>query len=141
MKIQAISKNFGINEFIFSNTANIKHIDNTPTDDIIYHLSYGVLNILQPLRDYLGKPIKVSSGYRSPALNKAVSGSNRSQHLTGNAVDIVLPSNTDYDKAIDFLLHNGFVDQLINEYKGKYRWLHISWSLTPRHQYFTQTNL
>ena len=140
MKILALSKNFGLNEFIRSNTANIKHIDNTPSDDIIYHLSFGVLNILQPLRDYIGKPIKVTSGYRSSALNKAVSGSIKSQHLSGNAADIVLPSNTDYDKAIDFLLHNGFVDQLINEYKGKSRWLHISWSLNPRHQYLTKCN-
>lgn len=138
MKILALSKNFGINEFIHSQTANIKHIDNTPTDDIIYHLSFGVINILQPLRDYLGKPIKVTSGFRSPALNKAVSGSPKSQHLTGNAADIVLSSNADYDKAIDFLYDNGFVDQLINEYKGKSRWLHVSWSLNPRREYFTQ---
>lgn len=140
MKILALSKNFSIQEFTSSNTARSKHIDNTPSDDIIYRLSYGVTHVLQPLRDFLGKPIKVSSGYRSPALNKAVSGSFKSQHLTGNAADIVLLSNADYDKAIDFLSHNGFVDQLINEYKGKSRWLHVSWSLNPRHQYFTQTN-
>ena len=140
MKIIALSKNFGLDELIRSNTANVKHIDNTPSDDIIYRLSFGVLNILQPLRDYLGKPIKVTSGYRSPALNKAVSGSIKSQHLTGNAADIVLPSNTDYDKAIDFLLRDVYVDQLINEYKGKSRWLHVSWSLTPRRQYFTNLN-
>lgn len=137
MKNLALSKNFLLSEFTFSNTARIKKINNDPSDNVIYRLIFGVHNILQPLRDFLQKPIKVSSGYRCHSLNIAVGGSSSSQHLLGNAADIILPSADDYTKAIDFLLNLPYCDQLINEYKGKSRWLHVSWSLTPRHQYFT----
>lgn len=136
MKTIQLSKNFQLCEF----TRSSYTYDNTPKDFHIYRLSFGVLNILQPLRDYLNKPIRITSGFRSPEINKAVGGVHNSQHMTGNAADIVLASNEDYTKAIDFIRKLPFTDQLINEYKGKSRWLHISWSLTPRHQYFTHTN-
>lgn len=137
MKTIRLSKNFQLCEF----TRSTYTFDNTPNDGVIYRLFFGVNNILQPLRDHLNKPIRVSSGYRSPEINKAVGGAKNSQHMSGNAVDIVLDTNEDFTKAIDFIRKQPFFDQLINEYKGKSRWLHISWSLTPRHQYFTQTNL
>lgn len=133
-----LSKNFLLTEFTSSYTAYCKKISNVPSEAVIYRLSFGVFNLLQPLRDFLKKPIRVTSGYRSTALNTAVGGSPTSQHTTGNAADIVLSSDDDYSKAIDFLLKQPFCDQLINEYKGKSRWLHISWSLKPRHQYLTQ---
>lgn len=138
MKNLILSKNFILTEFTHSNTAISKKINNEPTDNVIYRLSFGVQNILQPLRDLLKKPIHVTSGYRSLALNIAVGGTSSSQHISGNAADIVLSSNDDYTKAIDFLIKLPFCDQLINEYKGKSRWLHVSWSLTPRHQYLTK---
>lgn len=140
MKNLILSKNFILTEFTLSNTAIRKKINNEPSESVIYKLFFGVLNLLQPLRDFLNKPIRVTSGYRSPALNTAVGGSSTSQHILGNAADIVLSSNDDYTKAIDFLLKQPFCDQLINEYKGQSRWLHVSWSLNPRHQYFTNIN-
>lgn len=140
MKNLILSKNFLLSEFTLSNTARIKKINNEPSDNVIYRLIFGVHNILQPLRDFLQKPIKVTSGYRCPSLNIAVGGSSSSQHILGNAADIILPTSDDYSKAIDFLLNLPYCDQLINEYKGKSRWLHVSWSLTPRHQYFTNIN-
>ncbi len=140
MKNLILSKNFLLTEFTLSSTASIKKINNNPSENVIYRLIFGVNNILQPLRDFLQKPIKVTSGYRCPSLNIAVGGSSTSQHILGNAADIVLPSNDDYTKAIDFLLKLPFCDQLINEYKGKSRWLHVSWSLNPRHQYLTNIN-
>lgn len=136
MKNLILSKNFQLREFIRSRYS----YDNTPVDGVIYRLYFGVTNILQPLRDYLNKPIKITSGYRCPEINRAVGGANNSQHMTGNAVDFVLETNEDYTKAIDFIRKQPFFDQLINEYKGKSRWLHVSWSLTPRHQYFTNIN-
>lgn len=140
MKNIKLSKNFDLIEFTKSSTAYLHAIDNTPSENITFALSFGVNNILQPLRDMLGKPIKITSGYRSPALNKAVGGSPSSQHQFGLAADFVLDTPDDYSEAIDFIRNLPFFDQLINEYKGKSRWLHVSWSLNPRHQYFTNIN-
>lgn len=83
-----LSDHFTLEELIASDTAKAKGIDNTPTDEVIANLSVLVVNVLEPLRQYFQVPIFVSSGYRSPKLNKAVGGSSTSHHLTGCAADI-----------------------------------------------------
>ena len=82
-----LSKNFTLKELTRSNTALRLGIDNEPSKEGIYKLTLLATEILQPLRDCLGV-LKISSGYRSPELNKAIGGSTNSQHCKYEAVDL-----------------------------------------------------
>ena len=128
-------KYFTLNELTASSTAKRKGIDNTPDATVRANLTALVANILDPLREAYGKPIVVSSGYRSPKLNKAVGGAAKSQHVTGQAADIHTLSDipADNKKLFDFIqkLKLPF-DQLINEYN--FNWVHVSFSPKNRRQ-------
>ena len=128
-------KYFTLNELTASSTAKRKGIDNTPDATVRANLTALVANILDPLREAYGKPIVVSSGYRSPKLNKAVGGAAKSQHVTGQAADIHTLSDTPADnkKLFDLIqkLKLPF-DQLINEYN--FNWVHVSFSPKNRRQ-------
>ena len=128
MDSNMITKNFSMEELVASNTARMKGIDNTPDKEVEARLVQLSQQVLQPLRDSYGKPIKISSGYRCQALNKAIGGVSTSQHLKGEAVDI---NNGQIENKKLFLLASKMikegviiVGQLIDE-KG-YKWLHIS---------------
>ena len=81
-------KYFTIEELTRSTTAQLRNIDNTPSPQVISNLTALVDNILDPLREAWGKPIRVNSGYRCPKLNSAVGGSATSEHRYGMAADI-----------------------------------------------------
>ena len=130
---------FTINELCYSATAQANGINNTPNATQRNALTALVDTVLDPLRRAWGKPILVNSGYRCPALNKAVGGVASSQHLRGEAADITTGSPQSnkqlYDLAIALRLP---FDQLIGE-RG-YTWLHISHKASGynRHQYFAE---
>lgn len=130
---------FTLQELCYSTTAQANGINNTPNDTQRNALIALVDTVLDPLRRAWGKPILVNSGYRCPALNKAVGGVASSQHLRGEAADITTGSPETnkqlYDLAIALRLP---FDQLIGE-RG-YTWLHISHKPTGynRHQYWAQ---
>ena len=84
-----------------------------------------VEKILDPLREKVGA-IKISSGYRSPEHNKKVGGSPTSQHITGQAVDLV-PIKTDIDTVFSLIIREFKYDQVILEKKNS-RWIHISYN-------------
>ena len=121
-----LSKNFTLSEFTRSETASRKGIDNTPSPKDIENLQHLVFKILQPMRNALG-PIRITSGYRSPALNRAIGGSTKSQHCKGQAADIqiykkgVMNNSRIYDHV---LTKNMEFDQMINEFD--FSWIHIS---------------
>ena len=124
-----LSKNFTLSELIKSYTATRRGINNTPHQSVIDNLKYLCENLLQPIRDMAGV-VTINSGYRSPALNKAVGGAKKSQHLTGQAVDFesMQYSNIELGKMIE---ESGLVfDQLIYEFVSKKNprsgWIHIS---------------
>ena len=86
-----------------------------------------VEKVLQPVRDLWGKPVQVNSGYRCPALNKAVGGASASQHLTGKAADITAGSVSANKELFNLIAKSGIeYDQLIDEYD--YKWIHISYN-------------
>lgn len=85
-----LSKNFSLSEFTKSNTASRRGIDNNPTAEHIHNLVDLCENVLQPLRDAVGVPIRITSGYRSEALNEAIGGSKTSDHSFGRAADCEL---------------------------------------------------
>lgn len=133
--VSDIISNFTLAEFLRSDMAARNHIDNTPSWDVVRNLEHLVLNVLQPLRDAWGKPIIVTSGYRCPLLNKAVGGVVNSQHMTGQAADIVPQGRNPADIRRLFQMVQKLnlpFDQLINEHN--FSWVHVSWSATPRHQ-------
>lgn len=122
-------KHFTLEELTKSETAQRLGIDNTPTPQAIACLHQLADNVLDPLRDAYGAPIYVNSGYRCPALNRAVGGAAGSQHLTGEAADITAGSKSGNRRLYE-LLRNLPVDQAINEHD--FTWLHVSYG--PRHR-------
>lgn len=119
-------RNFTIQELTASTTAAAKKINNDPTPEAAENLKLLVDKVLDPLRDAYGKPIRVNSGYRSPALNKAVKGSKTSQHMKGQAADITGGSKAENKKLFELAQElNLPYCQLIDE-KG-FSWVHISY--------------
>lgn len=118
-------KYFTIEELTKSSTAKSKGIDNTPTKEIEENLKELVEKVLDPLRELYGKPIYVNSGYRCPELNKAVGGSNTSQHMTGCAADITAGSKEENEKLFNLIKDNLKFDQLIDE--KNFQWVHVSY--------------
>jgi len=86
-----LSKNFYLSEFIQSQIASRLGIVNNPESRNIIALQALVTAILQPVRDEINAAIVITSGYRNDALNKAVGGSDESQHLKGEAADVTSP--------------------------------------------------
>lgn len=82
------AKYFTLLEFTRSHTASLRAMDNNPPNDVVYNLEWLCSQALDPLREAIGSPIIVSSGYRCPELNNAVGGSPTSYHLLGLAADI-----------------------------------------------------
>lgn len=126
-------KYFTIKELCKSDTASSKGIDNSPNSEIVNNLTQLVDNILDPLREKYGKPIRVNGGYRCPELNKAVGGAKTSQHMQGLAADITAGSPSE-NKILFKLIQdmNLPFDQLIDE--KKFSWIHVSYSKKPRKQ-------
>lgn len=129
-------KHFTMSELTRSATALRLGIDNTPPQAVVAALTQLVGNVLDPLREAWGHPIYVTSGYRCPALNRAVGGVARSQHLRGEAADVTTGSR-DGNRRLWQLLHDLYlpVDQVINEHN--YQWLHISYGPLHRRHYFS----
>lgn len=121
-----LSKNFVLSELTRSNTATRLGIINEPTKKHLPNMQMVVTNLLQPMRNALG-PIRVTSGYRSKALNRAIGGSSKSQHCKGQACDLQFWKDGQMcNKEIyDWVLKSGIeFDQMINEFD--YAWIHIS---------------
>lgn len=116
---------FTLSELTRSDTAQLRHINNSPNHDEIKRLYALMEECLDPIREAWGKPIGVNSGYRSAQLNAAVGGVATSQHLRGEAADITAGTRED-NKRLFYLIQTLGVefDQLINE--SGYKWLHIS---------------
>ena len=128
-----LSKNFTYEELCHSGVAERKGLRNRPKTKeeervVIENLKALCIEVLQPLRDYLGKPVVISSGYRSEEVNRMVGGVKGSQHLKGEAADIHI-ENTEYLlKIMHFIMEETDFDQLIWE-KNKQgtQWVHVSY--------------
>ena len=139
-----LTPHFSLAEFVRSATAQANGIDNSlnPTakadQAVIRNLKTLSENILEPLRDHVCQPIVISSGYRCPALNNAVGGSKTSQHLTGEACDIHIPSIIQGKQWMEWIMDNTIFDQLIWERNSAgVHWIHVSCKSAPdknRHQ-------
>jgi len=121
-----LSKNFVLSEIIRSNTARRLNISNAPNKEHLRSLQILIRDLIQPMRDALG-PIRISSGYRNPALNRAIGGSRKSQHCKGEALDIQFWKDGKMcnKEVYDWVIEEGIeFDQMINEFD--FAWIHIS---------------
>lgn len=129
-----LSKNFTVDELTLSQTAARQGIDNTPPPDVLRNLGRLAL-ILEDVRALVGRPITISSGYRSSAVNAAVGGAANSAHLSGLAADINCPGLSPAALAAIIKTSTVKYDQLILEFD---RWVHIGLSENaPRFQLMT----
>ena len=120
---------FSIKELSASTEARKMGIDNTPTPEACANLTALADAVLDPLREKYGYPIHVSSGYRSPRLNKAVGGAKTSQHVLGEAADIYVGDARDRAELFSIIYYLLPFDQLIWE-KGDDEapaWIHVSY--------------
>ena len=126
-----LSKNFSLDELTKSQTALRMGIDNEPTPGDLYNLSQLCDNILQPVREHFGKPVTVSSGYRSVALCEAIGSSAKSQHAKGEAADFEIMGIDNKEVAV-WIRDNLNFDQLILEFykdgEPSSGWIHCSYS-------------
>lgn len=118
-----VSENFTIEELIATKTG----LFNDPSRDQIRALTSLVTNVLQPVRTFYGKPIKVNSGFRSLKVNAAVGGVPTSQHCRGEAADISSDNN---QELFNIIIEHGVFDQLIWEFGDDNQpdWIHVSYS-------------
>ena len=128
-----LSKNFTYEELCRSDVAKRRGINNRPRTKeeekrVIENLKALCMEVLQPLRDFLGKPVVISSGYRCAELNKAVGGVRNSQHMKGEAADIHVENTEHLLKIMHFIMDETDFDQLIWE-KNKQgtQWVHVSY--------------
>lgn len=125
-----LSENFSLNELTKSQTATRKGIDNTPTSDKKENLKSLSINILQKIRNHYERPVRVTSGYRSPELCEAIGSSAKSQHAKGEAADFEISGVDNFDLAI-WISKNLDFDQLISEFyvegDGDSGWVHCSY--------------
>jgi len=127
-----LSNSFTLNELIKSQEATRLSINNVPNEEQIQNLKILCEKILQPLRDYYGLPVSISSGYRSVALCETIGSSAKSQHTKGQAADFEIFGVA--NKYIsDFIVKNFEYDQCIlefwNENEPNSRWVHCSYSI------------
>lgn len=127
--MERISKHISYKEAIKSNTALRLNIDNTPDTVSLTNMTGVAHNIFEPLRLWVGGPIKINSFYRCPKLNKAIGGSKRSQHCEGRAIDIddTFGYKTNAEM-FNYIRDNLNFDQMIWEFgdDNNPAWVHVS---------------
>jgi hypothetical protein len=130
-----LSKNLMLAEVTRSETAKRKGISNMPTPEHIENFKLLAEKVFQPIREHFGKPIIISSGYRSKALNTAIGGALSSQHCSGEAIDIDM-DGTDITNAqvFNYIKDNLEFDQLIWEFGTDTNpdWVHVSYESTGK---------
>ena len=126
-----LTRNFSLEEMLRSDTAKRCGITNKPKaeeeTEVVENLKALCVEVLQPLRDFLGKPVVVSSGYRCRELNEKVGGVSNSQHLTGEAADIRVKDRHELIEIMRFIMDDTVFDQLIREKSATGEWVHVSY--------------
>lgn len=128
--MENISKHISYKEGIKSTTADRLGIDNKPGQVELINMEVIAERIFEPLREWVGGPIRINSFYRSPKLNKAIGGSKRSQHIEGRAMDIddTYGHKTNAEM-FNFIKQNLDFDQMIWEFgtDDNPNWVHVSY--------------
>jgi len=125
-----VSKHISYKEAVYSRTATRLDIDNDPDDMEVYRMSLIAEEVFEPLRAWVGGPIKINSFFRSPEFNTAIGGSTKSQHCQGQAIDL----DDTFGRATnaemyDFIKEHLDFDQMIWEFGDDDNpdWVHVSY--------------
>ena len=125
-----ISEHISYKEGVYSNTATRRGIDNTPNDEQLKNMELIADEVFEPLRNYVGGPIKINSLFRCPELNTAIGGSSKSQQCKGQAIDI----DDTYGRMTNAEMYHWIkdhleFDQMIWEFgdDDNPNWVHISY--------------
>tara|TARA_R100001460_G_scaffold109_2_gene423 strand:- start:3347 stop:3811 length:465 start_codon:yes stop_codon:yes gene_type:complete len=128
--MENISKHISYKEGIRSTTADRRGIENKPGQVERCNMEITAERIFEPLREWVGGPVRVNSFYRSPKLNKAIGGAKRSQHMEGRAMDLddTYGHKTNAEM-FHFIKQNLDFDQLIWEFgtDENPNWIHVSY--------------
>ena len=116
--VMKLSKNFTLQELMATSHGKLQDM---PTGEVILNLTFLCARVLQPLRDAIGRPVYINSGYRSKSLNARVGGVPNSYHLRGLAADIHVDNDEHAKVLFDILKQNKWVDLVLKEA----RWLHV----------------
>ena len=123
-----LSKNFSLSELTKSETAIRKDIDNTPSNEVLSNLTTLCNMVLQKVRDSHGV-VTITSGYRSPELNKAIGGSTTSDHCKGCAADFEVPGLDNKQLALwieDNLIFKQLILEFYEDGQPNSGWVHCS---------------
>lgn len=124
-----LTEHFTLSEFVRSETAAHKHIDNTPSPEVVENLRALCRHVLEPARVAFGAPVYITSGYRCPALNKAVGGKPTSQHQYGEAADLQVQGMRNLKRLYKVIKDHGIFDQLLYETnQAGAKWIHVSYT-------------
>ena len=128
--MERISKNISYKEGVYSITANRLGLENKPNDEQLANMKIIAEKVFQPLREWVGGPIKINSFFRSPELNKKIGGSKTSQHCKGQAIDF--DDNFGHKtnaEMFKYIRENLDFDQMIWEFGTDMNpnWVHISY--------------
>jgi len=134
-----LTDHFSLHEFTRSRTAAKMGISNEPTPEHAAKLILLCEQILEPLRDEVGVPVHITSGYRSAELNAVIHGSRTSQHCRGEAADIIVPGFTPLAVCKLIVAMKLPFDQLIHEF-GNDGWTHVSYHDPARGETLTATH-
>ncbi len=127
-----LTPHFTLEEMTFSQTAMRKGIDNTPPPGVVVNLKRTAAGLEQVRAILNANAMKISSGYRCPALNSAVGSKSTSQHILGQAADFTCPAFGNPERIIRTILASGVdFDQVIHEFDS---WVHISFADANRKQ-------
>lgn len=129
-----LSEHFTLDELTYSATANKRHIDNTPTQHDIDNLTILCRDVLEPARATYGRPLIITSGYRTLKLNRAVGGAHNSYHVMGMAADIHAANQQQAEDIARALMRQPRTDLVLIEHKQDAIWIHVQWSHNPRHR-------
>ena len=132
-----ISEHLDLSEVTKSDTAKRLGISNQPTQEHLENFKKLANNVFEPIRKHFGKPIFISSGYRSVELNTAIKGSLSSQHCSGEAIDIDMDGTKDGITNLmvfNYIKDNLSFDQLIWEFGTSESpdWVHVGYSASGK---------
>tara|TARA_R110000803_G_scaffold128956_4_gene196317 strand:+ start:538 stop:1005 length:468 start_codon:yes stop_codon:yes gene_type:complete len=128
VSMKKISKHISYKEATNSNYAKEHKIENKPNDEQLENMQLIAEKVFEPLREWVGGPIKVNSFFRSEELNSGIKGSLKSSHLKGQAIDLTSMGGKTNLEMFNYIKDNLDFDQLIWEY-GRHNpvWLHVSY--------------
>jgi len=127
-----LSKYTTLQEVIKSNQASVLQIPNIPNSEQVANLKLVCTEIFDKVREHFGKPIGISSGFRSVELNRKINGAKNSQHMEGKALDIDgdIFGGVSNKAIFDYIKNNCIFDQLIWEFgtENAPDWVHVSYN-------------